>query len=55
MAVQILTCVLELGMENAQLIRIVAYKFTELGMHDQAIDMFERVLKLRPEEPQSYR
>lgn len=53
--VSVLTSVLELGIEDVRLIRIVAHKLKEVGLHDDAIDLFERAKELRPEEPQSYR
>lgn len=53
--VSVLTSVLELGIEDVRLIRIVAHKLKEVGQHDDAIDLFEHAKELRPEEPQSYR
>jgi len=54
-AIQILTSVLELGLDDPTLIRIVAYVLDSKGECNLAIDLFERVLQLRKEEPQSYR
>lgn len=53
--VSVLTSVLELGIEDVRLIRIVAHKLKEVARHDDAVDLFERAKELRPEEPQSYR
>ena len=53
--VRVLTSVLDLGIEDARLIRIVAHKLQQVGELDDAIDLFKRVQDLRPEEPQSYR
>ena len=46
---------MELELENAQVLRIMAYKLDTEGELDLAEEMFERVLKMRREEPQSYR
>jgi Ca-activated chloride channel family protein len=54
-AIRILTNTLELELESAQLIRVVAYKLEELGALNLAEQMFRRVLKMNPHEPQSYR
>ncbi|KAJ3426413.1 von willebrand factor a domain-containing protein 5a [Anaeramoeba flamelloides] len=55
MAVRIITNILELGLENVQLLRIVAYKLDAEDFVKHAHDLFEKVLVLSPEEPQSYR
>lgn len=55
LAVRILSTVLELEISNAQLARTVGYKLTELGRIEEASGVFEKVLKLRPDQPQSYR
>jgi Ca-activated chloride channel family protein len=53
--VRVLTDVVELKLEDARLIRVAAHRLNQIGQTDLAIDLFERVLKLRPEEPQSHR
>jgi hypothetical protein len=55
LAVRILSSIADLELENPQLMRMVAHKFQQEGELDLAIDQFTQVLKLRPEEPQSYR
>lgn len=55
LAVRILSNVLELNLENAQVLRTVGYKLMELGLIDGAAAVFEKVKRLCPEEPQSYR
>ncbi|MEX2213900.1 MAG: VIT domain-containing protein [Phycisphaeraceae bacterium] len=55
LAVRVLTSVLDMQLEDPRLMRIVAYQLQEHGYLDMAINLFEKVLKLRPEEPQSYR
>jgi Ca-activated chloride channel family protein len=44
-----------LELENPQLLRIVAYKLEEMKQLDLCEQIFRQVLKLRPDEPQSYR
>ncbi|HEX8911526.1 MAG TPA: DUF2135 domain-containing protein, partial [Humisphaera sp.] len=53
--IRVLTDVVELQLEDARLARVVAHRLQQIGELDAAIDLFERVLALRPEEPQSYR
>jgi tetratricopeptide (TPR) repeat protein len=55
LGVRVLTNVAELKLEDAQLLRIVAHRLNQLGQRDLAIDMFERIKAMRPEEPQSWR
>ncbi len=52
---RVLTNVAELELENAQLLRILAHKLNQTGDRALAINLFEKILKLRPEEPQSHR
>jgi tetratricopeptide (TPR) repeat protein len=53
--IRVLTDVVELKLEDARLIRVAAHRLQQIGEFDLAIDLFERVVKLRPEEPQSFR
>ncbi|MFT5526212.1 MAG: Ca-activated chloride channel family protein, partial [Pirellulaceae bacterium] len=53
--VRVLTNVVELELEDPRLTRIVAHKLQQEGNLNLAVTLFEKVLKLRPEEPQSYR
>jgi Ca-activated chloride channel homolog len=55
LTLQILSNVAELEVEDAALLRVLAHQLLQIGQLDLAIDTFERILKLRPEEPQSYR
>ncbi len=55
LAIRILTNIPELGLDDGRLLRIAAHKLQEMGELDLAIDLFEKVAKLRPEEPQSFR
>lgn len=55
LAVRILTNIPELALDDGRLLRIAAHRLQQLGQVDLAIDLFEKVTKLRPEEPQSFR
>jgi tetratricopeptide (TPR) repeat protein len=50
-----LTDIPELALEDGRLLRIAAHRLQQLGQVDLAIDLFEKVTRLRPEEPQSFR
>src|SRR5687768_8283166 len=53
--IRVLTNVAELQLEDARLLRVAAHRLNQIGERELAIDLFEKVLKLRPEEPQSHR
>lgn len=55
LALQVLSNVAELELENAALLRVLAHRLAQLEMLDLSIGLFTEVLELRPEEPQSYR
>jgi tetratricopeptide (TPR) repeat protein len=55
LGLQILSNIAELEVENAALLRVLAHRLAQLGYLDLAVAPFEEVLRLRPEEPQSYR
>jgi len=55
LGIRILSNVTELELENAALLRIVAHRLAQLEMLETSELIFEEVLKLRSEEPQSYR
>lgn len=55
LAMQVLSNVAELELENAALVRVLAHKLAQLGRLELATYLFEEALRLRPEEPQSYR
>ena len=54
-ALRILSNVAEMELENHQLLRILGYRLRQLGYYGLAIMIFKEVLKIREEEPQSYR
>jgi Ca-activated chloride channel homolog len=51
----VLTSVAELKLEDARLLRVLAHRLVQVDELDLAIELFDRVRRLRPEEPQSYR
>jgi len=55
LGVQVLSNIAELELENAALLRVLAYRLLQIGQLDLACGLFEQVLLLRPEEPQSFR
>ncbi len=55
MALQVLSNIAELQLEDAALVRILGHRLEQLGYLDLAVTTFEQVLAMRPEEPQSYR
>lgn len=55
LGLRILSNVAELRLEDPALLRVLAHRLTQLERLDLAAGVFEVVLRLRPEEPQSYR
>lgn len=55
LSLQILSNVAELELDNAALLRVLGHRLRQLGYLDLAAMIFKDVLRLRPEEPQSYR
>ncbi len=54
-ALRILTNVAELKLDDPALLRILAHRLEQQEMLELSKGVFEQVLRLRPEEPQSYR
>lgn len=54
-ALRILSNIAELELENHELLRILAHRLEQLKYYDLAVEVFNTVLRLRKEEPQSYR
>ena len=52
---RIISSVLDLDLDDAALLRVVAQRVLEAEDYELAISTFEDVLSMRPEEPQSYR
>jgi Ca-activated chloride channel family protein len=55
LGLRVLSDVAELDLEDARLLRIIAHRINQLGERQAAIDLFEKIRRLRPEEPQSFR
>ncbi len=55
LGLRILTNVVELELEEPRLLRVAARRLAQAGALDRAVELFERILVLRPEEPQSLR
>jgi len=55
LALQILSNIAELEFANAALLRILAHRLAQLKQFELSEIIFEEVLRMRPEEPQSYR
>lgn len=55
LALRILTNVAELKLEEARLLRVLAHRLEQVDELDLAVEVFERVRRMRPEEPQSHR
>ena len=54
-AIQVLTNVAEIDLDNYELLKALAYKFEEYQLYDFAVFVYQEILKLRPEDVQSYR
>lgn len=55
LGIRVLSDIVELELDDARLIRVAAHRLNQVGEREMAIDLFEKVMALRPEEPQSYR
>ncbi len=54
-ATTVLTNLIEVELNNYELLKAMAYKLEYFKRYDMAVLAYEKVLELRPEEPQSYR
>ena len=55
LAERILSNLAELKLEDAEIMRTLGKKLIEMNFYTEAVDVFNEVLKMRTEEPQSYR
>jgi hypothetical protein len=55
LAIQILSNIAEMELENAALLRILAHRLEQIGKLTLAADIFEKAKKMRENEPQSWR
>jgi hypothetical protein len=54
-ALRVLSNIAELQLEDAKVLRVLAHRLQQIDENTLAIGVFEDVLKMRAEEPQSYR
>ncbi len=54
-ALQVLSNIAELELENPAMLRVLAHRLVQRRRFDLAVLTFEQVLRIRPDEPQSYR
>ena len=55
LSLRVLSNLAEINLENRQILRVLGYRLLEAGLPKQAVVIFEKVLALGEEEPQSYR
>lgn len=55
LALRVLSNLTEMDLENPQILRILGYRLLQVGEPQLAIPIFEKVQRLAPEEPQSFR
>jgi Ca-activated chloride channel family protein len=55
LGLRVLSNLAELRLDEPALLRVLAHRFAQVGELDLAVHVFELVLTLRPEEPQSHR
>jgi tetratricopeptide (TPR) repeat protein len=55
LSLRILSNIAEMELENHQLLRILGHRLNQIGQHELSLFIFEEVLEIREEEPQSYR
>lgn len=55
LAVRVLSNLAEMELENRHILRILAYRLSQAGLHTLALPPLERVRELAPDEPQSWR
>lgn len=55
LALRVLSNLAEMDLENRQVLRILGYRLIQAGAPELAVPVFEKVLQLAEEEPQSFR
>ena len=55
LGLRILSNLAEMDLQNRQVLRLLAYRLQQAGQVANALPLFERVLELAPNEPQSHR
>ncbi len=54
-AVTVITNLIEIKLNDHELLKAAAYKLEYFKRYEMAVTVYEKILELRPEEPQSYR
>ncbi len=55
LALRVLSNLAEMNLENHSILRILGYRLMQVDQDALAVPVFETVMRIRPEEPQSYR
>lgn len=55
LAIRVLSNLAEMDLENPQILRVLGYRLLQYENPEEALPVFQTVLNLRAEEPQSYR
>jgi len=55
LGLRVLSNLAEMDLQNRQVLRLLAYRLQQAGEVANAVPLFDRVLELAPNEPQSYR
>lgn len=55
LALLVLSNLIEIDLDNYELMRALAYKLEYFDSYDLALEVYRKILELRPEDPQSYR
>lgn len=45
----------KIGLKNKEILRSIAYKYQELNLHKEALEVYKNLMRLHPEQAQSYR
>ena len=54
-AILVVSNLVELGLDDPQLLRVLGYKLSRYNAKKEAVQVFQKVVTIRPEEPQSFR
>ena len=54
-AILVVSNLVELGLDDPQLLRVLGYKLSRYNAKKEAIQVFQKIAVIRPEEPQSFR
>jgi len=54
-AILVVSNLVELGLDDPQLLRVLGYKLSRYNAKKEAVQVFQKIAVIRPEEPQSFR